>query len=76
MIKWNYLIILKRMIFWRKKNYLKFLFYLSWIYVWLLEVENLILMYYGGLIYFVWLCEIWGCFGIFILFLCYKIIEK
>lgn len=32
----------------KEKNYLKFLFYLSWIYVWLLEVENLFLMYYGG----------------------------
>lgn len=42
----------------------------------ILEVENLILMYHGGLIYFVWLCEIWGCFGIPILFSRYKITEK
>lgn len=33
-------------------------------------------MYHGGLIYFVWLCEIWGCFGIPILFSRYKITEK
>lgn len=76
MIKWNYLTISKRTISRRKKNHSKFLFYSSWIHVWSLEVENLILMYHGGLIYFVWLCEIWGCFGIPILFSRYKITEK
>lgn len=44
MIKWNYLTISKRTISRRKKNHSKFLFYSSWIHVWSLEVENLILL--------------------------------